>query len=382
MFALLALVAAAGWGSSDYAAGRAARRSGALSVVIGTHLTAAIVLLVASLDPLGLGMGSTGGPIPRGDLLWGLAAGVCGGIGALFLYRGLARGSAAVVAPVTAAGAALIPAVFGLLTGGPVGALTICGIAASLLAIVMVAVVPGADSDPTSLEEGPDELLVQRAGAAIAAVQQRQSMRSDKVSWRTALTGFLASALAGGLAAGTWAAMRSPLRTPSAAIGLVAFAAALLVSTFAVDAGRSGRKRSGHGAAGLGDALLSGAGFALFFILSSNVGDTSGLWPMAIARAASSVVFAVAALALGSVLVPAVGTRGPVILAGLLDGVAAGAFLIAIGDGSLAVVSVLSSLYPIATVLLARVIDRERCHRGHLIGLVIAAVAVAMLATA
>src|SRR5690606_21632736 len=47
---LLALLAAVGWGSSDYAAGNASRRSSAVSVVILTHLVAVVALLFVAVD--------------------------------------------------------------------------------------------------------------------------------------------------------------------------------------------------------------------------------------------------------------------------------------------------------------------------------------------
>src|SRR3954469_13558181 len=98
---VLALASAASWGSSDFVAGVAGRRSTALSVVLGTHLTG--LMIVGALVAVVPG-GASGG-----DLLWGAGAGVCGAMGAVLLYRGLAIGTMGVVAPLTAAGAACIP---------------------------------------------------------------------------------------------------------------------------------------------------------------------------------------------------------------------------------------------------------------------------------
>ena len=49
MSVLFALVAALGWGSSDFAAGHASRKSSATSVVILTHLASVIALLVVAV---------------------------------------------------------------------------------------------------------------------------------------------------------------------------------------------------------------------------------------------------------------------------------------------------------------------------------------------
>jgi len=50
MSALLAIAAAIGWGSSDFAAGYASRKSSAISVVILTHFAAVIALLCFAVD--------------------------------------------------------------------------------------------------------------------------------------------------------------------------------------------------------------------------------------------------------------------------------------------------------------------------------------------
>jgi drug/metabolite transporter (DMT)-like permease len=66
--------------------------------------------------------------------------------------------------------------------------------------------------------------------------------------------------------------------------------------------------------------------------------------------------------------------------AGALDSLANFAFLFAVRDGELAVVAVITALYPAGTVLLARVVLSERIGRMQLAGLGLAAVAVSLLA--
>jgi drug/metabolite transporter (DMT)-like permease len=55
-------------------------------------------------------------------------------------------------------------------------------------------------------------------------------------------------------------------------------------------------------------------------------------------------------------------------------------FILAVQSGALAIAAVLSSLYPVTTVILATVVLRERITRSHAIGIVLAAVAVAAIA--
>ncbi len=66
--------------------------------------------------------------------------------------------------------------------------------------------------------------------------------------------------------------------------------------------------------------------------------------------------------------------------AGALDSLANFAFLLAVRSGNLAVVAVITALYPAGTVLLARAVLAERIGTTQLAGLGLAAVAVALLA--
>ena len=78
---------------------------------------------------------------PR-DWLWGIGAGLSGGIGVALLYRALAVGTMAVVAPVTAVCAAIIPVLFAFAMGERLRPLTIAGIALALVAIALVSQQP------------------------------------------------------------------------------------------------------------------------------------------------------------------------------------------------------------------------------------------------
>jgi drug/metabolite transporter (DMT)-like permease len=124
----LAIVAAVGWGSSDYIAGRAARRSTALEVAALAQLTSlVIVLLLAPLVP--------GRPTASG-LAWGALAGIASSTGLVALYRGLAIGPMAIVAPTTACLAALLPVAVGTALGQRPRGAALAGIILALIAIV------------------------------------------------------------------------------------------------------------------------------------------------------------------------------------------------------------------------------------------------------
>jgi drug/metabolite transporter (DMT)-like permease len=126
----------------------------------------------------------------------------------------------------------------------------------------------------------------------------------------------------------------------------------------------------------------SGAAFAVYFILLDKVGDDTGLWPLVVSRAAATVLVLVAAAVTGNLRLPTGTPLRLAVTAGLLDVLGNATFVYALRAGLLSLVSVLTSLYPAATVLLARIVLRERTARVQRIGLVLAAVAVALIAGA
>ena len=129
-------------------------------------------------------------------------------------------------------------------------------------------------------------------------------------------------------------------------------------------------------------ALACGAGtaIALQLICLDQAPHTSGVAPLIVGRAASSAVVLSAAASRRSRL----GSSRPSLLlsatAGALDSLANFAFLLAVRRGELAVVAVITALYPAGTILLARALLAERLAGAQLVGLAVAAVAVSLLA--
>ncbi|MFC7963927.1 EamA family transporter [Streptomyces cinereoruber] len=142
---------------------------------------------------------------------------------------------------------------------------------------------------------------------------------------------------------------------------------------------------AGHGAARPSRTALllafgAGAAIALQLVFLHQAPADSGVGPLIVGRAVSSAVTLAAAGAMYRRLGPERPAYAMSAAAGVLDSVANLLFLLAARGGDLAVVAVITALYPAGTVLLARGVLAERVHRGQLIGLGTAAVAVGLLA--
>lgn len=131
MIYLLALASAALYGAADFLGGLTSRRASTIAVVVISQLTG--LLLLAVLLPV-LPSASPG----LVDVGWGAAAGIAGGAGAALLYRALAVGAMAVVAPITAVCAAAIPVLVAVGLGERPGRVTAGGIALAIASIVLV----------------------------------------------------------------------------------------------------------------------------------------------------------------------------------------------------------------------------------------------------
>ncbi|MDX6351185.1 MAG: hypothetical protein QOF84_5975 [Streptomyces sp.] len=129
-------------------------------------------------------------------------------------------------------------------------------------------------------------------------------------------------------------------------------------------------------------ALGAGAAIALQLIFLHQAPADSGVAPLIIGRGVSSAVTLAAAGLLRGRLGSERPAYGLATVAGILDSVANLLFLFAARSGDLTVVAVITALYPAGTVLLARAVLGERIHRGQLLGLGTAAVAVSLLALA
>jgi drug/metabolite transporter (DMT)-like permease len=280
MVYLLALGSALFYGAADFTGGLTSRRAGAIPVVVVSQFSG--MLLLALLLPV-LPAASPS----RQDLLWGAAAGLTGGVGVALLYRALAIGTMAVVAPTTAVCAVAIPVVVAVLLGERPVPLAVAGIVLGIGSII----------------------LVSRQQSAEAGASRPQ--------------------------------------------------------------GRLPR--------GVGSALASGVAIGFFFLSLARTTSDAGMWPLLVARLVSVLLFAGVAFARHSSLRMPPGVAGLVVVAGTVDMLANALYLLAARQGQLSTVVTLSSLYPASTVLLARLILRERLSSWQVTGVVCALGAVVLI---
>ncbi len=117
--------------------------------------------------------------------------------------------------------------------------------------------------------------------------------------------------------------------------------------------------------------LLTALGLGSFLLAMDGAAEGSVQWALIAARATTVGIFTLAFLALRPEGDPSLRDWGVLILIGLLILAADSLFAVASVKGVLSVVAVLSSLYPVITILLARFHLGEALSRGQLAGIAI-----------
>jgi drug/metabolite transporter (DMT)-like permease len=272
----LAVLASIAYGAADFLGGLATKRGSTIfSTVVCSQATGLVLVLLALpfLPPASP---------TAGDLAWGAASGLAGGIGLALLYRGLAVGVMSVVAPVTAVCAVIIPVAVGVAFGERPTGLAVVGILLAVAAIVLIS--------------------------------------------------------------------------------------------------RSGELGDGRRATtGLATAVASGIAIGIFLVCLERTGPAAGLWPLVPARVVSVSLFAVAGLLARQSLLPRRESWPIVVGGGALDMVANILYLIAVRQGPLSIVATLTSLYPASTILLARIVLRERLRLVQQTGVACAVLAIVLI---
>ena len=317
---VLALASAIGYGGSDFAAGLASRRAGVIQVTLLASVVSALIMAAAL--PF-----AASRPPTAAALAWGAAAGLGGTLGAFALYLGFRHAAFSVAGPLSAVGAAGFSVLAGLLFGERPTALALAGIVLALPAIVAVSASAG-------------------NGTAASGTVASGTVASGTAASGTAASGTVDSATAGG------------------------------------DAPPRGAAAAGRPAAGVVLGLVAGACFALLFIGLDRAGSGSGLWPVAAAAGGELVAALAAALAVRSFRLSGARSRLLAVLTGAAGAAGTILFFFATHRGFLAITAVLTSLYPVVTIVLARAMLGERLTALRLAGLGFAGACVTLIALA
>jgi drug/metabolite transporter (DMT)-like permease len=126
-------------------------------------------------------------------------------------------------------------------------------------------------------------------------------------------------------------------------------------------------------------AFVSGLGFGMYFVLLARAGDDSGLWPLVVSRFASAALILPLAAARRSFAIVRGRMLGVVVVAGACDALANMCFLLAARHGLLSLASVLTSLYPATTVILAVWLLHEHTSGTQRVGLALAAGSIVLI---
>lgn len=240
--------------------------------------------------------------------------------------------------------------------------------AASMLALGVVALVAGGDPTTADLAWG----AVSGVGGGTGAAFLYRGLASGSMSVVAPISAVGAALVP--VAVGVVTGERPTVPTW---VGV----ACALPAIWLVSRGEAEPDTTGPVRSSLVDAVLAGLGFGLLFSALGQISDDAGLAPLSVSYAVSVAATVVLAVALRAAWLPRDRAAALGATAGLLGSTATALFLLATQAGLLTVASVLSSLYPATTVLLAAVVLHERIGRGQGVGLGLAALAVALVAS-
>jgi drug/metabolite transporter (DMT)-like permease len=173
-----------------------------------------------------------------------------------------------------------------------------------------------------------------------------------------------------------WGLARGDRPSGVQAAGIVLAVVGVVLASRSPEDG-SGRRT----AVGVGLALVAAATLGALVVLLDEIGRTDPLWGVLMVRVTALSLLSVALLVKRPSLRLSVPDAGWLVGLGVLDNGANLLFAFAADAGGLlALTSVLGSLYPVATVLLARLVLHERLERHQVVGVVAALTGVALIA--
>ncbi|MFL5687045.1 MAG: EamA family transporter [Chloroflexota bacterium] len=150
---------------------------------------------------------------------------------------------------------------------------------------------------------------------------------------------------------------------------VLAVVAVVLVSRVADESG---------GRDGLTEALVGGTAIGLFGVAIAQLSPGDLFADLTTIRVVQGALVVLIVIATRAAWRPG-GLMLPLVLIGLLDTVGNALYLAAVQTGQLAIASVLSAMYPVATVILAAAVLREPITRDHTVGIALATAAIALI---
>jgi drug/metabolite transporter (DMT)-like permease len=128
---LFALGSSALWGGTDFAGGIAAKRQRSFQVIALAGLAGCFTFAI-------LGVLFDKVPPGRQNIFWALLAGLAGAMASATLFKGLARGNAAIISPTSAVTGTILPVIAGFWLEGLPGNLQLAGIGLGTAGIWLV----------------------------------------------------------------------------------------------------------------------------------------------------------------------------------------------------------------------------------------------------
>jgi drug/metabolite transporter (DMT)-like permease len=141
-----------------------------------------------------------------------------------------------------------------------------------------------------------------------------------------------------------------------------------------------GSARGAGLAAGVSLAFVAALGFGLFVVGLDAASDGGATWAVVVARTSSTVLALCAVLVVSAPLRPQKSLLPAIAAVGLFDTTANVLVAFATTYGSAGIVAVLSALYPLTTIVLARIFLAERLDRHRRVGGVLALAGAALVA--
>ena len=203
MSAILALLAAASWGVSDFVAGRVSQRLSPIAVVGWSHAVVSVILTLVVV------IGFRDIPSSGSWLAWSVVAGLGGAVGLLCLYAALAAAPMGVVAPISSL-SATIPVLAGILVGERPEHGVWAGMAVALVGVILVSgpqVAARVDARPLLLAAAAAVLL----GTGLVALGFASKVSLIHTLWVMRLTSLIGYAVLALIARSTGDVQRKDL---------------------------------------------------------------------------------------------------------------------------------------------------------------------------